>query len=80
MVLGHCTPDTSGYKHTVSVFLIIKNIRDSYRGIIDFKKVYQPRTNKYGMRRVIWLQIPMVLWLGGGIISLSCSMYMGLVV
>ena len=24
----------------------IKNIRDLYRGIIDFKKGYQPRTNK----------------------------------
>jgi len=64
----------------VSVFLIIKNVRESHRGIIDFKKVYQLRTNKYGMRRVIWLQIPMALWLDGGTISLSCLMYMGLVV
>jgi len=31
------------------------------------------------MRRVIWLQIPTVFWLGGGSISLSCSVYMGLV-
>ena len=26
-----------------------------------------------------WLQTPTVFWLGGGIISLNCSMYMGLV-
>jgi len=64
MVHVHCTLDTSGYKHTVSIFSIIKIIRDLYRGIIDFKKVYQLRTNKYGTRRMIWLQIPTVLWLG----------------
>ena len=27
----------------------IKNIRDLYRGISDFKKGYQPRTNKVKM-------------------------------
>jgi hypothetical protein len=33
------------------------------------------------MRRVIWLQLPTVrvFWLGVGTISLSCSMYLGLV-
>ena len=31
------------------------------------------------MRRVILSQTPTVFWLGGGTISLSCSMYMGLV-
>jgi hypothetical protein len=30
-------------------------------------------------RRVIWLQTPTVFWLGGGTISLSCSIHMGLV-
>jgi len=33
-----------------------KNIRDLYRGINEFKKGYQPRTNLYRVRRVIWLQ------------------------
>ena len=32
----------------------IKNIRDLYRGISDFKKGYQPRTNIVKMRQVIW--------------------------
>ena len=31
------------------------------------------------MRRVIWLQIPTLSWLGGGTISLSCWIYMGLI-
>jgi hypothetical protein len=31
------------------------------------------------MRRAIWLQTATVFWLGGVTISLSCSMYMGLV-
>jgi hypothetical protein len=31
------------------------------------------------MRRVILLKTPTVFWLGGGNISLSCSMYMGLI-
>ena len=30
------------------------------------------------MRKVIWLQTPKVFWLGGGTISLSHWMYMGL--
>ena len=30
------------------------------------------------MRRVIWLQNPTVFWLGGGTISLSYGMYMGI--
>ena len=34
---------------------------------------------QYGMRRAIWLQTVTVFWLGEGTISLSCSMYMGLV-
>jgi len=28
--------------------------------------------------RVIWLLRPTLFWLGGGIISVSCSVYMGL--
>ena len=56
----------------------IKNIRDLYRGISDFKKSYLPKANIIRMRRVIWLQTAKVLWLGGGNISLNCSMYMGL--
>ena len=56
-------------------------ISDLYRCISDFKKGYQPRTN------IVWNEKgdlvadppPTVFWLGGGIISLSRSMYMGLV-
>ena len=44
----------------------IKNIRDVYRDINDLK------------RKVIWLQTSTVFWLGGGTISLSCGIYMGL--
>jgi hypothetical protein len=52
----------------------IKNIRDLYKGISDFKKGYQPRTNIVVIivvRRVISLQIAIVFWLGRGTISLS---------
>jgi len=56
----------------------IKNIRDLYRDINDFKKGYQPRCNKVKMRKVTWLQTPTVLWLGGGTISSSYSTCMGL--
>ena len=56
----------------------IKNIRDLYRGINDFKKGYQPRCNIVKMRKVTWLQTPAVLWLGGGTISPSYSICMGL--
>ena len=33
----------------------IKNIMDLLRGISDFMKGYQPRTNIVKMRRVVWL-------------------------
>ena len=56
----------------------IKNIRDLYRGISDFKKGYQPRCNIVKLRKVTWLQTPAVLWLGGGTISPSYSRCMGL--
>jgi len=49
----------------------IKNIRDFYRGINDFRKGCQPRNSIVKVDRVIWLQTPTVLWLGGGTISLS---------
>ena len=48
----------------------IKNIRDLHRGINDFKKGYQPRTNIV-KDEVIWLQAPTVFWLGGGTVSFS---------
>jgi hypothetical protein len=54
----------------------IKYIRNMYRGISDFKKCYQPRTNI--VEDEIWLQSPTVFWLGGGTMSLSYSIYMGL--
>jgi hypothetical protein len=34
----------------------IKNIRDFYSGINDYKKGYLPRTIIVKMRRAIWLQ------------------------
>ena len=56
----------------------IKNIRDLYRGINDFKMGYQPRCNIVKDEKVTWLQTPAVLWLGGGTISPRYSMCMGL--
>ena len=49
----------------------LKNVRDFYRGISEFKKGYQPRTNIVRTTKVIWLQTPTVFWLGGGTISPS---------
>jgi len=49
----------------------IKTIRELYRGVIDFKKSYQTRTNVVKMGRVIWLQTPTEFWLGARNISLS---------
>jgi len=48
-------------------------------GINDCKKCNQPRTNIIKVERVIWLPTLTVFWLGGGTISFSCSVYMGLV-
>ena len=39
-----------------------------YRDNNDVKKGYQPRTNIVKDEKVIWLQIPTVFCLGGGII------------
>jgi hypothetical protein len=55
----------------------IKHVRNLYRGISDFKKCYQPRTNI--VKDEIWLQTPTVFWLGGGTISPSYSICMGLI-
>jgi hypothetical protein len=51
----------------------IKNIRDLYGGINDFKKGYQPRTNIVEDENggLFADTVPRVLWLGGGNISLS---------
>jgi len=50
-----------------------------YRGTNDFKKGYQPRTNIEKNKKGDFLQTPTVFWLGGGTISVSCSLYMELV-
>ena len=55
----------------------IKNIRDLYRGINDFKRSTSPDAIKLRMRKVTWLETPTVLWLGGGTVP-SYSMCMGL--
>jgi hypothetical protein len=54
----------------------IKNIRDLYSGINDSKEGYQPRTNRVWDEKGDLVPTPTVLWLGGGTISISCSMYM----
>ena len=57
----------------------IKNIMGLYRGISDFKKGYQPRTNIVKDKKGDLLQTPTVFWIGGGTISLSYRIYMGLI-
>jgi hypothetical protein len=52
-------------------FSKIKNIKDLYRGINDFKKGYQPRTNIVKDEKSGWLQTPIMFWLGGETISPS---------
>ena len=49
----------------------IKNIRDLYRSINDFKKVYQPTTNIEKDDKVVSLQTPKEFWLGAENISPS---------
>ena len=56
----------------------IKNIRDFYRSINDFKNGYQLRTNKVMYENGICLQINTVFWLCLGTISLSYGIFMGL--
>jgi len=43
-----------------------------------FKKGYQPITNIEKNEKDYFLQTPTVFWLGGGNISVSCSLYMEL--
>jgi hypothetical protein len=49
----------------------IKNIRVLYRGINDFQKGYQPRTNIVKDEKGDLVTDSTVFWLGGGTISLS---------
>jgi hypothetical protein len=56
-----------------------KNIRDLYKGIIEFKKGYQPRTNIVQGEKSDLFTDCNSIWLGVGIISLSSSLYIGLV-
>jgi hypothetical protein len=49
-----------------------KSIRDLYRGISDFKKGYQPRTNTVKDEKGDFVVDPTAFWLGGGTISPSC--------
>jgi hypothetical protein len=59
----------------------IKNIRDLYRGIIDFMDGYQPGTSIVKVEKGNFVTYShSFFWLGGGTISLSCSVYMGLVI
>jgi hypothetical protein len=44
---------------------------DLYRGIRDFKKGYQPRTNVVKDEKGVWLQTATVLRVGGGTVSPS---------
>ena len=56
----------------------IKNIRDLYMGNNVFKKGYQPRCNIVKDMKGDLVADPALLWLGGGTISPSYSMCMGL--
>jgi hypothetical protein len=59
-----------------------KDNKTSETGIgasVILRRVTSLELTLYGMRRVIWLQTATVFSLGGGNVSLSCSMYMGLV-
>jgi hypothetical protein len=56
----------------------IKNIRDPYRDISDFKKGYKPRTNVVKDEQGDFITDSIVFRLGRGTISLSYVMYMGL--
>ena len=58
----------------------IKCIRDLCRGITDFKKGYQPRTNIVKDEKGDFVyRPPTVFWLGEGTISRSSSLFMCLV-
>jgi hypothetical protein len=60
------------FNNTVSIRVSeYKDIRDLYRGITEFKKVYQVRTNLVKDERVIYLQILTTFCIGGRITSVS---------
>jgi len=42
----------------------IRNIKDLYRAINDFKRGYQTRTNIGKNEKGEWLQTPTIFWLG----------------
>jgi hypothetical protein len=50
-----------------------------YRGINDFRKGYQSRTNIEKNEKGDFVTDSHGIWLGGGTISVSCSLYMELV-
>ena len=56
----------------------IKNIRDLYRGISDFKKGYQPRINVVKDEKGDLVPFSHSILEGGGTISPSYRMYSGL--
>jgi len=49
----------------------MNNIRDLYRDINNFKKVYQLRTNAVKHEKGYLVTDATVFWLGGGTISLK---------
>jgi hypothetical protein len=55
----------------------LNNSTDLYRGIIDFKNGYQPRTDIIKMRKLICSRDPTGFWLGGRTVSPSFGMCMG---
>jgi len=57
---------------------MIKNIRDLYMGINNFKKGYDPITNIIKDEKDHWVTDSHSILLCGGTISLSYWMYMGL--
>jgi hypothetical protein len=53
----------------------IKKIRDLHRGITEFKKNYQPRTNLVKDEKVIYLQILIKSLIGGKLLlsAIECA-------
>jgi hypothetical protein len=56
----------------------IKNLKHLYMGIIEFKKGYQPGANTVKDEKGDLVKDWHSILLGGGTISLSCSMYVEL--
>jgi predicted RNA-binding protein len=55
-----------------------KKIREFYRGLSDFKNGYQPRTNIVKDEKSNVVADSHSILVGGGIISLGCWMYIGI--